>query len=299
MKRTIMVISLLLLLICGLTACKQEAGVCRHAWKEATCTEPKTCKVCASTEGDALGHSVMEATYQMGEHCVNCGELFGELILAEFVRTGKSYQTVDLTSAQGKIYYYVTGRDNFTKSATCEVRVKWAVPMEPELGTHSTAIRCYVPEGVFPEVVQVTGIHDIMENLDGYTWRGIEADIKFGATGTGNLIWGYEDFYELTQYDKDAVQTQRDTGAVCTTSGFSVNMNGEIYDQCRMVSFAVADDSGVALYVFYRVPDGYDGCVFSCIDSRIFANSSEEAGSGFTSYANIGHGVGDIYFRLK
>ena len=294
MKRAIPVICLLVLLACSLTACD-----CKHEWKDATCTEPQTCKVCASTKGDVLAHSVVEATYQMGEHCASCGELFGEPILSEFVRTGKSYQTVDLTVAQGKVYTYVTGRDNYTKSANCDVKVKWAVPMEPELGTHSTAIRCYVPEGVLPEVVSVKDIHSIMENLDGYTWRGIKADINFGSTGTGNLIWGYEDFYELTQYDKDAVRTQRESGAACATSAFSVNMNGETYDQCQLVSFAFADNSGVELYAFYRVPDGYDGCVFSCIDSRILADASEESETGFTSYEYIGHGAGDIYFRLK
>lgn len=241
----------------------------------------------------------MEANYQMGQHCANCGELFGEPILAEFVRTGKSYQTIDLTSAIGKTYTHTTGKNNYSQAAACDVKVKWAVPMEPELGTHSTAIRCYVPEGVLPEILHVKGLYNVMENLDGYTWRGIYANISFRNSGTGNLIWGYEDFYDLNQYDKDAVQSQRDSDAMYTASVFSVNMNGEIYDQCQLASFAFGDNSGVELYVFYRVPDDYDGCVFSCIDSRILANSAEKSEDGFTSYEYIGHGIGDIYFRLK
>ena len=35
--------------------------VCTHTWKDATCTEPKTCSICGKTDGDALGHSYQEA----------------------------------------------------------------------------------------------------------------------------------------------------------------------------------------------------------------------------------------------
>lgn len=294
MKRTVLTICLLILMSCALTACS-----CSHQWKEATCTEPETCRICGATKGDVLEHSIVEATYQRGQHCVNCGETFGEPILSEFVRTGKSYQTVDLTAAHGKMYTYVTGKNNFTQSSVCDVTVRWAVPMEPELGSHSTAIRCYVPEGVFPDVIHIANLYDLMENLDGYTWRGINAVMRFRASGTGNLIWGYEDYYNLAQYDRDGVQNLRDSGAMCTTSVFSVSMNGETYDQCQLVSIAFPEDSGVELHVFYRVPDGYDGCVLSCIDSRIYADSSEEAVDGFTTYESIGHGVGDVYFRLR
>lgn len=33
------------------------SGCCKHEWKEATCTEPKTCILCGETEGESLGHS--------------------------------------------------------------------------------------------------------------------------------------------------------------------------------------------------------------------------------------------------
>ena len=43
---------LAMLLVCFLlTTC-----TCEHKWKEATCTEPKTCVYCGMTEGEPLGH---------------------------------------------------------------------------------------------------------------------------------------------------------------------------------------------------------------------------------------------------
>ena len=38
----------------GLASCGKG---CKHEWQDATCTAPKTCKLCSETEGSALGHS--------------------------------------------------------------------------------------------------------------------------------------------------------------------------------------------------------------------------------------------------
>lgn len=49
---------LAMLLVCFLlTTC-----TCAHKWKEATCTEPKTCVYCGMTEGEPLGHDWKAAT---------------------------------------------------------------------------------------------------------------------------------------------------------------------------------------------------------------------------------------------
>lgn len=44
-----------------------------HEWQDATCTEPKTCSVCGSTEGEALGHTTRQG------YCGNCNEYVCEL----------------------------------------------------------------------------------------------------------------------------------------------------------------------------------------------------------------------------
>lgn len=43
-----------------------------HSWKNATCTDPKTCTSCGQTSGSALGHQWNEATYDTPKTCRVC-----------------------------------------------------------------------------------------------------------------------------------------------------------------------------------------------------------------------------------
>lgn len=76
MKKTgflfIIVLSMVSLLIsCG-SPCSKG-----HTWINATCTTPKICSVCGTTEGDALGHAWISATCTAPETCSVCGESNG------------------------------------------------------------------------------------------------------------------------------------------------------------------------------------------------------------------------------
>ena len=51
-----------------------------HDWKDATCTEPKTCSGCGETEGEALGHDWADATCTEPKTCTRCGETEGEAL---------------------------------------------------------------------------------------------------------------------------------------------------------------------------------------------------------------------------
>ena len=73
MKKRTLAIFLGLLLVFCLSSC-----ACQHEWKEATCTEPKTCTKCGETEGEALGHKWTEATCTKAKECSRCGEESGE-----------------------------------------------------------------------------------------------------------------------------------------------------------------------------------------------------------------------------
>lgn len=53
---------------------------CQHEWKDATCTEPKTCTKCKETEGDPLGHDWAEATCEKPKTCKRCGETTGSAL---------------------------------------------------------------------------------------------------------------------------------------------------------------------------------------------------------------------------
>ena len=68
MKRTIPVTILAFILAFCLTACG-----CKHEWKEATCTNPKTCALCGKTEGEVKAHQWQDATCTAPRTCKDCG----------------------------------------------------------------------------------------------------------------------------------------------------------------------------------------------------------------------------------
>ena len=71
-RKQIIILGLLLVISC-LSACgnnkEQIKDVHEHAWKAATCSEPRTCTICGLTEGEALGHEFMEATCLAPKTC--------------------------------------------------------------------------------------------------------------------------------------------------------------------------------------------------------------------------------------
>ena len=76
MKRHIVLLCVLLLALL-LVGCGKKH---EHTWKEATCTEPRTCTECGETEGEALGHVWQEATCTEPRTCTVCGETEGEAL---------------------------------------------------------------------------------------------------------------------------------------------------------------------------------------------------------------------------
>lgn len=60
MGKRIVLMLMLVLSVLLLAGCS-----CKHMWKDATCTEPKTCSKCGETEGEALGH--MLGNWEDGE----------------------------------------------------------------------------------------------------------------------------------------------------------------------------------------------------------------------------------------
>ena len=54
--------------------------VSAHSWTDATCTAPKTCGACGSTEGEALGHAWNDATCTAPKTCGTCGTTEGEAL---------------------------------------------------------------------------------------------------------------------------------------------------------------------------------------------------------------------------
>lgn len=67
--------SILVVLISFVLGCGHK-----HTWKDATCTEPRTCTQCGETEGEILNHTWKKATCENPEICTVCGETKGEAI---------------------------------------------------------------------------------------------------------------------------------------------------------------------------------------------------------------------------
>lgn len=61
-----------MLLLFGTTGCR-----CKHDFREANCTSPRTCKNCGDTEGEALGHKWKDATLTEPKTCELCEETEG------------------------------------------------------------------------------------------------------------------------------------------------------------------------------------------------------------------------------
>ena len=67
-----------------------------HDWTEATCTDPKTCKACGSTEGSAKDHDWVAATCAAPKTCKSCNKTEGDLADHAYQETAR----VDATSHQ-------------------------------------------------------------------------------------------------------------------------------------------------------------------------------------------------------
>ncbi len=76
-------LSLLLGALFALSSCggKKE---CDHEWYAATCTAPKTCKLCSETEGEALGHTGGTSTCTEKARCSRCSEAYGVTLAHDF-----------------------------------------------------------------------------------------------------------------------------------------------------------------------------------------------------------------------
>lgn len=64
--------------VCGDGYIADRIAALGHDYKAATCTAPKTCKVCGATSGSKLSHSYNAATCTKAKTCKNCGVTSGK-----------------------------------------------------------------------------------------------------------------------------------------------------------------------------------------------------------------------------
>ncbi len=70
--RTFITLLIFITIICCFVGCQTIFNNCNHDWVPATCTKPKTCKICKVTEGVANNHKWIEATCTTPKTCFIC-----------------------------------------------------------------------------------------------------------------------------------------------------------------------------------------------------------------------------------
>ena len=84
-----------------------------HLWSDATCTDPKTCSVCGTTEGEALGHSYVDGKCFCGAVLYGIYEdENGDLYYHEDGEPVKNKGLVQVVDEDGHIHYYYFGCGN-------------------------------------------------------------------------------------------------------------------------------------------------------------------------------------------
>ena len=74
--RKILSLSLCGVMALSMVGCGEKE--CEHEWLDATCDEPKTCKSCKETKGEALGHTWVDADCENSQTCSVCNATEGD-----------------------------------------------------------------------------------------------------------------------------------------------------------------------------------------------------------------------------
>ena len=146
-----------------------------HVWTEATCTEPKTCSKCGETEGQPLGHDIVNGV------CTRCGD-FGEFEWTTISNSGSGNQSVaDIVLSYDYYALHVT----HSGSKQFELKMTDATGAEAIL-VHTT--------GAYDGTVLIYGASPISFDItaDGewaYQINKVEAgEGTFTASGTGDGV---------------------------------------------------------------------------------------------------------------
>ena len=253
MKRHIWITIISISMIVSLPACS-EKGSCKdgHTWVEATCSEPKTCSVCGTTEGEALGHAWLANTpnYQQAKTCSRCYEVEGDPLEAEFAKKGLAIET------------------------------EW----DKE---HTITTPCYNDESKttngkyrFSNLRKVVSDDTLgLGAIDGYEWLIFDLICKYddanaqkyGYTGVFSVGMDYYDTYNVGNSDLGTMFVPGKTDLE-SVDCFAINWNGENYPECMFLWGEYTDGWNkegticISQHTTYiRIPTGYDGIVISLI----------------------------------
>lgn len=290
--------------------CFMLTGCCMsHEWKEATCTEPKTCAKCGKSEGEALGHTWVGATCAEAKHCSVCGEIEGEPLEHTWANATcvEAKHCSVCGETEGEPLEHVLTEANYQQPAICEVCGE-TVGEPLQAAFEKNGIECNAEsDTTYPIVMPCYGMteyttegkltfsdyeifesDDTHEALEDYEWRTVTTTIIFDDENARN--YGFLGFtLQVTDYYGTG-----DTSP--NTDTYTLNYNGIDYTdaKCEKEELQVGWNDDIytcQVRYFFRVPKGYDGTVVTVLKS----DSAGDTNASITDKIDND----TVFFRLK
>lgn len=265
------------------------AVICRHEWKEATCTAPKTCGKCDSVEGAPLGHMWVDADCETAKTCGVCaateGAALGHTWLDATCETAKTCAVCDRT--EGDPLGHDMAEANYQAPATCKTCgytegnvltpefEKLGLPVvRAEMGkTYEYVASCYLnKEKKTVGELSFSGYRTFKSDAEhpakeGFVWHTVDLTLTFSdqnAQRFGTSVnSGYCSYYSVSgSYDTEKSNEKT----------FSVNYNGIKHKGCMLRSSGYSSDGWIDNTYTFRnttswcVPEGYDGFILFYYD---------------------------------
>ncbi len=269
---------IIVLLLC-LLLCLSGCSRCEHQWRDATCEAPKTCSLCAATEGDLLPHTWQAADCEAPKSCTACekteGVALGHSWQEATCEIAKTCTVCSATEGQPK------GHDlqpaNFQQAAVCKTcGYTEGVPLPGAYDTYPLNVltaqigkeydyeaACYVKGHTTVgkltwENYRVFTSDETHAAAEGYVWHTVTVKIVFSDKDAKK--YGFQ--VQSAVDDYYWVLSENGNGY---TDPFTVSFHGMEYDQCLMangygqVSDWIDNACTYTAQFAWRVPVDYDG----------------------------------------
>ena len=266
---------------------------CVHSWLDATCTEPRTCRICGIKEGEALGHDWTNATYESPAICRRCGEegdilssYYDVFSIDDFYTVKSSlYDNAEQISLYRSCYdfSYVSGHADDGSDIICKVHLTELLPEHVEERLQLT--------GITEEMYEIKDDYEIriFDITMGFDKSYAETIKHFGASESfadkygGRLISEDADVDEGTltiEYNGETVVCKAITSTSMGESSISVDgvVTGEWVE------------ARVSYYIY--LPSDYDGLCIAFYDGEnsgevdwdhVYYNDSEKNFAGWVA----------------
>ena len=198
-------------------SCGLEEGYHVHDWTAATCTDPKTCKICGISEGDPLGHSWTDATCTEASVCQVCGVQDGEALGHDWddyaCTSEKHCLNCSATEEAGKHTY---DDEDDEDCNTCGQFRLLGCPGEKMYVTATTWVDdTFILTGEGVEYVQVRFLSQETEVVDGATAYHQDYELIFSEKGVFELVFVQRGTDERLPFTAD-ISGHRYQDGVCT-----------------------------------------------------------------------------------